>query len=123
MFKPNIEKYRKMLLDEHERIRNEMKALEQDVTYDDASAGQNELADYDQHPADDATETFFKERDLALIDSFRDTIGRIDEALGKIDRGTYGTCDRCGRDIPKERLNAVPEAIYCVECQDVVEAT
>jgi DnaK suppressor protein len=123
MQKLNMEKYKKKLLEERERLHTEMEIIEQDISYDDTGAGQSELADYDQHPADAATETFEKERDLSLRDSFRDTIGRIDEALGKIDRGTYGQCDRCGRDIPAPRLDAVPHAIYCVECQDIVEGT
>jgi RNA polymerase-binding protein DksA len=123
MQKLNTEKYKKKLLEERERLHAEMEVVEQDISYDDTGAGQSELADYDQHPADAATETFEKERDLSLRDSFRDTIGRIDEALGKIDRGTFGLCDRCGREIPARRLDAVPHAIYCVECQDTVEGS
>lgn len=123
MPKLNMEKYKKMLLQERARIHEEMESVEQDISYDDTRTGQSELADYDQHPADAATDTFMKERDLAIVDSFRETIGRIDEALGKLERGTYGECDRCGREIPAERLDAVPHAIYCVECQDIVEGT
>ena len=119
----NTEKYRKKLMEERERLHREMGIIEQEMSYDDAGAGRSELSNYDQHPADAGTETFEKERDLSLHDSFRDTIGRIDEALGKIDRGTYGVCDRCGREIPAGRLDALPHAIYCVECQDIVEGS
>lgn len=117
----NTEKYRKKLLEERERIHLEMETIDQEIGFDDTGSGQSELADYDQHPADAGSETFQKERDLAIRDNWRDTIGRIDEALGKIDRGTYGTCDRCGREIVKQRLDANPHAIFCVECQDAIE--
>lgn len=121
MRKLNLDKYEKMLHDEHDRIHREMEVIEQTISYDDSGMGQSELADYDQHPADAATDTFEKEKDLAVRDAFRDTLGRIDEALGKLARGAYGICDRCGRDIPIQRLDALPHAIYCVECQDMVE--
>jgi len=121
MRKLDPEKYRKALLKERDRLRKEIELIEQDISYADTRAGQSELANYDQHPADAGTETFEKEKDLAIRDSLREILGRIDEAMGKIERGTYGECDRCGREIPKARLNAVPHAIYCVECQDIIE--
>ena len=117
----DAEKYRKKLLEERDRIHAEMEIVEQNIRYDDTGSGQSELADYDNHPADTGTDTFEKEKDLAVRDSFRDILGRIDEALGEIDRGTYGVCDRCGRKISKERLDAVPYAIFDVECQDIIE--
>jgi len=118
MRKLDPEKYRKMLLQERERLHKEIEYIEQDIC---EGGGSSELADYDQHPADSATDTYEKEKDLSIRDSWREIIGRIDEAIGKIDRGTYGECDRCGREIPKERLDALPYAIYCVECQDIIE--
>jgi len=120
MRKLDPEKYRKMLRKERERLHKEIEYIEQDISYAD-TGGSSELADYDQHPADTGSETYEREKDLAIRDSWREIIGRIDEAMGKIDRGTYGQCDRCGRDIPKERLDAIPYAIYCVECQDIIE--
>jgi len=121
MRKLGTEKYRKMLLRERDQIRKELEAIEQDISYADTGSGQSELANYDQHPADAGTDTFEKEKDLAIRDNWRDIVGRIDEALGKIERGTYGECGRCGREIPKARLAALPHAMYCVECQDIIE--
>lgn len=43
---------------------------------------------------------------------------KVNEALGKIERGEYGVCERCGKEIEKERLEAVPEAKYCKLCKD-----
>ncbi|MGB9586880.1 MAG: TraR/DksA C4-type zinc finger protein [Armatimonadota bacterium] len=121
MRKLDTEKYRKKLLAERDRIRHEMEQIDKEISNDDTSIGQSELADYDNHPADAATDTYEKERDIAVRDNFREILGRIDEALGKIERGTYGICDRCGREIAAGRLSVVPYAIYCVECQDLIE--
>ncbi|MHB0912263.1 MAG: TraR/DksA C4-type zinc finger protein [Armatimonadota bacterium] len=121
MSKLDTEKYRKLLLSEREEIHREIEQIEARI--DDTEQAQGELADYDNHPADAGTNTFTKERDLAVRDSWRDHLGRVDEALGKIERGTYGTCDRCGREISKGRLDAMPDSIFCVQCQDIIEGS
>jgi RNA polymerase-binding transcription factor DksA len=81
----------------------------------------SELADIDQHPADQGTETHEQELD-ATTEIFLDDEGRrIEEARQALARGTYGICADCGRDIPAERLEAVPEAVRCIECQRLYE--
>jgi YteA family regulatory protein len=117
----NVEVYKARLLAERDRIHRELEEIEKEISIDDTPISQGELADYDNHPADAATDTYEKERDIAVRENFREILGRIDEALGKIERGTYGICDRCGREISEGRLEAVPYAIYCVECQDLIE--
>jgi len=58
-----------------------------------------------------------RERDLALSAAALAAIEEIDKALGKIDLGTYGICERCEESIPRERLKAVPQAALCVRCK------
>lgn len=122
MTRIDVDKYRKMLLDERQRLESEIDALERDIIGGDTAENLGELADYDNHPADQGTDTFEKEKDVSVAGHWRGMIGRIDEALDKMERGTYGECDRCGREIGTERLDAVPYAIYCMECQDIVES-
>jgi DnaK suppressor protein len=55
---------------------------------------------------------------LRQLSTHRETLLKIDEALRKIDEGTYGKCEDCGEDISVERLKILPFAIYCVECQE-----
>ena len=69
----------------------------------------------DQHPADVASETEARELDLARQTMFEARIGLIDEALRRLERGEYGRCIVCGREIPEARLDLVPETPYCVE--------
>lgn len=48
-------------------------------------------------------------------------VADIDQALLRIDEGTYGECARCGKEIPEKRLEAMPTARHCAECQEIVE--
>jgi YteA family regulatory protein len=74
-----------------------------------------ELSSYDNHPADMATETFERERDNAIDDAFSQRLEEIDQALARIENGTYGVCVVCGEPIPYERLEAIPSAPTCLE--------
>ena len=77
----------------------------------------SELADYDQHPADTGTETFEEELDETtdiILAYEEDQVRAAQQAL--VD-GTYGKCVDCGRDIPVERLEAVPESTRCIDDQ------
>lgn len=76
------------------------------------SGGELSLAD--QHPADAATETEEREMDLAREQLFEAHLARIDAALARIAKGTYGTCRACGEQIPQERLEVIPDTPYCV---------
>ncbi|MFA8439720.1 TraR/DksA C4-type zinc finger protein [Pueribacillus sp. YX66] len=74
-----------------------------------------ELSNYDNHPADHATELFEREKDLALREHSTRELDEIERALAKIKEGTYGLCEECNREISVERLNAHPTALRCVE--------
>ena len=90
-----------------ERIKERLAVPQRD------SGGDVALAD--QHPADVASETEARELDLARQTMFEARIGLIDEALRRIERGEYGRCVVCGREIPQERLDLVPETPFCIE--------
>jgi DnaK suppressor protein len=82
-----------------------------------------ELADYDQHPADEGTETHDQELDETRDMLLADEAERVDLALERLASGDYGKCVDCGKDIPAERLEAIPESVRCVEDQARWEAT
>lgn len=77
-----------------------------------------ELSNYDNHPADHGTALFERGKDLALNEHMENELEKINEALHAIDQGTYGICSKCGRDIPFERLQAVPTTAVCIEHAD-----
>jgi RNA polymerase-binding protein DksA len=69
----------------------------------------------DDHIADSATETFMRELDGGLEENAEQLLSKIEGALSRIDDGSYGTCEACGRPIDQERLEAVPWATLCIE--------
>jgi RNA polymerase-binding transcription factor DksA len=102
-----IERERADLVATVERIKERLAVPQRD------SGGDVALAD--QHPADVASETEARELDFARQTMFEARIGLIDEALRRLERGEYGRCVICGREIPAARLDLVPETPYCVE--------
>jgi RNA polymerase-binding protein DksA len=71
----------------------------------------------DQHLADTATETVEREIGSTLEEHDERLLDAIDDALGRIEDGTYGKCVNCGAPIPEERLEAMPWATLCIECK------
>ncbi|MCE5315352.1 MAG: TraR/DksA C4-type zinc finger protein [Armatimonadota bacterium] len=114
--KLDLQKYKKLLLNERDRIELEHRVLS-------ASAAEEgyELADYDNHPADAASDTYERTKDLAIDENYREILDRISDALKKIDNESYGQCDRCGKAIHPNRLRAIPYATLCIECQETLE--
>ena len=82
-----------------------------------------ELADYDQHPADDGTETHEQELDETTDMILAAEADNVELALRRLADGDYGRCVDCGKEIPPARLEAVPEAVRCIEDQGRYEAT
>ncbi|SFA39850.1 transcriptional regulator, TraR/DksA family [Parageobacillus thermantarcticus] len=74
-----------------------------------------ELASYDNHPADEATELYEREKDIALDEHAERELKEIEHALQAIENGTYGICEVCGKPIPYERLKALPTTTCCKE--------
>ena len=68
-----------------------------------------------------ASQVFEQQRDLALRDRATQHLALVDAALGRLDAGTYGPCQRCGKPIPLERLEALPWAAHDIDCQRVVD--
>jgi DnaK suppressor protein len=68
-----------------------------------------------------ASQVFAQQRDLALRDRASQQLELVEAALARVDAGTYGACKRCGRPIALERLEALPWAAHCIECQSAVD--
>jgi RNA polymerase-binding transcription factor DksA len=80
------------------------------------------MADYDNHPADQGTETFMQEMDETTEIILDEEAARVKQAREALEEGRYGVCEVCGKDIPAERLEAQPESVRCVEHQREYEA-
>ena len=77
----------------------------------------SELSRYDNHPADVATELFDAEHRAALRSHHEFAMREIDDALEKIGNGTYGICELCGKPIDPRRLEVIPDARNCIQCE------
>jgi DnaK suppressor protein len=71
----------------------------------------------DEDFADAGSATFDRENALSISNNIRDLIGQIDNAVRRIDEGSYGTCERCGNPIDAARLKALPHASLCMDCK------
>lgn len=88
-----------------------------DIVEADSDDGELSSAAGDQHLADHATDMLDREVDESLEENAEVLVREIDDALARIESGTYGVCLTCGRPIPEERLAAVPYAVQCVPCR------
>lgn len=80
-----------------------------------------DLSNLPYHMADLGSDNFELENTLGLVDSERRILEEIEDALIRIDDGTYGICEGNGEPIPKARLEAIPWARYCVKCASLAE--
>jgi RNA polymerase-binding transcription factor DksA len=107
------------------RLRERAQEIEErrkNVAADDNEQRDAELADYDQHPADQGSETYEQELDqttLAILDADAKDVA---EAQKRLEEGTYGICIDGGEEIPAERLEAIPEALRCIDHQRIYDA-
>ncbi|MFP5225649.1 MAG: TraR/DksA family transcriptional regulator [Actinomycetota bacterium] len=67
--------------------------------------------------ADAAQTTAERDKILAVVERLRDQLAAVEQALGRVAEGTYGTCASCGAEIPSERLEALPYVVLCVDCK------
>jgi len=77
--------------------------------------GELQSANNDNHLADTATETYDRELDEGLEEDAREQLRQVESALARIESGEYGTCEVCGKEIPVERLEAMPSATLCID--------
>ncbi len=104
----SYERARRELLEEQTKLQEQLKRLES-VEY--------ESVGYGNHMADDATDAFEQAVGVTLQRSVEATLEDVEHALAKLDDGTFGICEACGARIDRARLEALPQAKYCMSCQ------
>ena len=114
------EQARGLLAEEQDRLVGIKDELEASRAESQGESAQ-EPSSYNQHQADIATETFDREKDLTILDSVEGELADVEHALQRLDQGTYGTCEACGKPIPDDRLEALPATRFCLDDQAVAE--
>ena len=113
----DFDEYRSRLEDERGRLTKSAQYLEPDNPKSLEDESGEIAAGTDNHLGDLASETYERELDEGLEEGVRQTLTDIDRALAKIEDGSYGTCEICGKPIGAERLKAIPWARYCIDDQ------
>jgi DnaK suppressor protein len=104
---------------ERERLRGVIRELDEEVEALTAEA--TERATLGDHVADVGSDDYAPEQVLTLERHERALLDQIEHALARLREGTYGRCERCGQEIPVERLAAIPYASLCLRCQAAVD--
>lgn len=109
----DLDRFRAALELERDRIRAALDSVNHSASAMDETG---ELATGPgDHLADHATDTYMRELDEGLGENAEHILSEIDDALRRIDGGTYGTCTACGRPIAEDRLEALPYASLCID--------
>jgi len=97
------------------RLRKQQKVISRRIKVERERAGPGSVINPDR--ADLAYDYANRARRISLLEKMEDQLGEIEKALQRIDAGTYGQCNNCGKFILPERLEALPYAELCIDCQ------
>jgi RNA polymerase-binding transcription factor len=117
----DVAEIKKRLLRERAQLLHDIDVKEHQVA-EDGDDLDPERGGVGNHMADDANQTFEQETMLTLERSVRRHLDQVDEALARIEAGTYGICANCGKPINPARLEARPSSVLCIECQQKQDA-
>jgi RNA polymerase-binding protein DksA len=115
----DTDRYRDILMEERGRVAAAINHLHEDNS--SSFEDETEEETYDNHLADSATATLNREIDYSLEENAGHVLSAIEDALLRIEAGTFGTCGRCGKPIAEERLEAIPYANRCIDCKRIEE--
>ena len=116
--KLDLAKFKERLEEERQDLLTALQRIE------DRTAGRDPLnsdtagEDFDEPGGDAAQETLERTQSMAIGENLREMLDKVNSALERIDGGTYGICDACGKDIPKARLEIMPFALMCTACRE-----
>jgi len=113
--------FKKLILKRKEEALDEIKHISEDTLKKSQKDASGDISGYTYHMADVATDTYDREFSLGLASNDRELLYELDDAMKKIEEGTFGICEECKSVISQTRLKAVPYARLCVKCQEKKE--
>ena len=108
---------KEILLEQKRRMWND---LREDV-FRNTGEALNTQFEIPQDPGEQSMIDLLEDLQLSIADIRRQQLTHLDEAMGKLERGTYGFCENCGADIGEKRLQVMPSATHCIRCQENIE--
>ena len=121
MKKDDLNYFKSLILKKKEELLVELGYLESSTMSATSKDQSGDLSSYSFHMADQGTDTMEREKAFSLASREGRYLHHLNEALGRIEMGTYGICRTCEGDISKDRLEAVPNATQCIDCKNSEE--
>jgi RNA polymerase-binding protein DksA len=117
MNQQDLKYFKKLILEKRAQISQEVEEIERSSRVDGRLTASEDRSTYSLHMADHGTDAMEREKSLLFAQRGGDYIDYLNEALERIDNGTFGICRVCGGQISRARLEAVPTATQCISCK------
>lgn len=121
MTKGEMQTYRQRLDSLRSRLNGDMSHLADEALRKNQKDASGNLSSMPIHMADIGSDNFEQEFTLSLLANEEQVLEEVVAALDRMDKGTFGKCEECKKDVPKARLQALPYTRYCVECARKLE--
>lgn len=121
MPRKELKTYKALLLKEREKIGGDISYIAKETLNRSQRDASGDLSGYSFHMADAASDNYEVEFSLGRATDEQKLLYAIDDALRRVDDGTYGTCIQCNKPIARKRLRALPHTSLCIDCQKANE--
>ena len=118
--KEQMKNFRQLLITDRAKLAEEIKTIAREASISPRDAS-GDLSAYTIHMADMAADTYDRELSMNLVSSEQEMLYQIDDALKRLEDGSFGLCQQCNQPIAMSRLRAVPYASMCITCQRAKE--
>src|SRR4051812_37957699 len=119
----DVTKYRRALEALSSRVRSDATGMVDQVRSGTSGNGNSDLSNAPYHLGDMGTDEFLYDMNATLLENEQYIVAEAREALNRLDNGTYGICESCGRSIASARLEAIPFVRFCVKCAETNDQT
>jgi RNA polymerase-binding protein DksA len=123
MKKADIAKFKKLLAEKRQRLSDDVKRMTEECCRLNRRDASGDLSHMPIHMADVSSDNYEQEITMGLIETEEREMHEIDEALKRLDDGSFGVCEGCSGEIKAARLKAIPNARLCVKCKQKEEET
>lgn len=122
MTKSELESHRQKLLTLGKRLRGQVSDAANEALRSTGAGPSGTLSNVPNHPADLGNDTYEHEVAISVLENEEQMLEQIVQALARVDEGSYGVCQECGKDIGSERLQVIPYTPHCVECARKIQS-
>ena len=122
MRKTELTRFRKLLMEEKERVTSSLAKHEKIIKHTDDQSGLETGKAHSNHMADQGSDEFQYEATIKIANTEAQHLYKIEEALARIEDGSYGKCSECNKAIGIPRLKRLPYTRMCIECKEKDEA-